>query len=83
MAHSNTIFSLLWNNFGWSGDCHTILYEKSMTNQEGENRVPRHVYANPDDSVICPILALEIKICSEESINSVSFEVFPAETADS
>jgi hypothetical protein len=83
MARSNTVFSLLWNNFGWSGDCLTILYEKSKTNQEGENRVPRHVYANPDDPVICQILALGIKICSEESSNSVSFEVFPAETADS
>jgi hypothetical protein len=83
MARSNTVFSLHWNNFGWSGDCLTILYEKSKTNQEGENRVPRHVYANPDDPVICPILALGIKIFSEESSNSVSFEVFPAETADS
>lgn len=83
MARSNTVFNLLWNNFGWNGDCLTILYEKSKTNQEGENRVPRHVYANPDDPVICPILALGLKVCSEETSNSDTFEVFPAETADS
>jgi hypothetical protein len=33
--------------------------------------------------MICPILALGIKICSGGASNSVSFEVFPAETADS
>ena len=83
MGRSNTVFNLLWNNFGWDGDSLTILYEKGKTNQEGENRVPRHIYANPYDPAICPILALGLKVCSEESSNSENFEVFPAETADS
>lgn len=83
MARSNCVFNLLWNNVGWEGDCLTIFYEKGKTNQEGDNKVPRHIYANPEDPVICPILALGLKVCSEENITSNTFQIFPSGTADS
>lgn len=61
MARSKTIANLLWNNIAWSEDCLTVLYEKGKTNQDGENKVPRHVFANPGNPAICPVLALGLR----------------------
>ena len=64
MTRCNSVGRLLWNSIGWSGDALTITYEKSKTNQEGINIVPRHVYANPLNPLICPVLALGVQLCS-------------------
>lgn len=82
MARSSTVAELLWNNIGWSEDCLTVLYEKGKTNQDGENKVPRHVFANPDNPAICPILALGLRLCCDRStFESIPFKVFSASTS--
>lgn len=68
IGRSVTVGPLLWNNVGWVGDCMTMLYETSKTNQEGINVVPRHVFANPIDPLICPVLALGLKLIHESDI---------------
>ena len=76
MARSVSVSDLLWNNIGWDGDALSILYEKSKTNQEGEKMLPRFVYANPIEPLICPVLALGIKVCSETPATDEVFKVF-------
>ena len=58
MARSITVSDLLWRSIGWSGDHVTISYERSKTDQEGINQIPRAIFANPLNPSICPILAL-------------------------
>ena len=83
IARSSTVGDLLWNNIGWLDDCITVLYEKGKTNQEGMNKVPWHVYANPGDPLICPILALGLKLCTEtDTFGNRPFKVFPSSTPD-
>lgn len=83
IARSSAVAELLWNNVGWHGDCVTILYEKGKTNQEGMNKVPWHVYANPVDPLICPVLALGLKLVTEtDTFGNRPFKVFPAATSD-
>lgn len=72
MARSITVSDLLWRNIGWSGDHVTITYERSKTDQEGINQIPRAIYANPFNPSICPILALGLKVCSESSTDARS-----------
>jgi len=83
IARSSTVGDLLWNNISWKGDCITVLYEKGKTNQEGMNKVPWHVYANPNDPLICPVLALGLKLCTEnDTFGNIPFRVFPSPTSD-
>lgn len=47
------------------------------------NRVPWHVYANPKDPLICPVLALGLKICTEnDTFDDKPFKLFPSPTSD-
>ena len=83
IARSSNVADLLWNNISWKDDCITVLYEKGKTNQEGMNKVPWHVYANPEDPLICPVLALGLKLCTEtDAFGNSPFKVFPSSTSD-
>lgn len=70
MSRSITTAPLLWNNVGWVGDCMTITYDKSKTNQEGLHVFPRHIFANPADPLVCPVLALGLKLIHENDIGA-------------
>jgi len=83
IARSSTVADLLWNNIGCLNDCITVLYEKGKTNQDGLNKVPWHIYANPDDPLICAVLALGLKLCTEtDAFGDIPFKVFPASSSD-
>ena len=83
IARSSTVADHLWINIGWQGDFIIVLYEKGKTNQEGMNKVPWHVYANPHDPLICPVLALGLKLCTEtDTFGDRPFRVFPSSTSD-
>jgi hypothetical protein len=83
IARSSTVADLLWNNIGWLGDCMTVLYEKGKTNQDGMNKVPWHIYANPKDPLICAVLAMGLKLCTEtDTFGSRPFKLFPSPTTD-
>ena len=83
-ARATTVSTLLWNNIGWSEDCLTVMYEKGKTHQDGAKKIPQHVYANPEDPVICPILALGLKLCCEPFVSEESgaLHVFPSSAPD-
>lgn len=83
IARSSTVADLLWNNVGCLGDCITVLYEKGKTNQDGMNKVPWHIYANPKDPLICSVLAIGLKLCTEtDTFGDLPFKIFPSPTSD-
>lgn len=82
MARSQTTSTLLWKNVGWDGDCLTLMYETSKTNQTGEHVVPRHLYANPYEPHLCPVLAMGIKLLTESHTKSSPAMLFPGGSAN-
>ncbi len=52
----------VFNHISWNMDALTIVFPKHKGDQEGTFAFPKHVYANPNEPSICPILALAIYI---------------------
>jgi len=58
MARSDNVVNSHTNHLEWRDDCLMYCIMRSKGDQEGENsKDPWHVYANPDDPALCPILA--------------------------
>ncbi|KAH9151942.1 hypothetical protein AeRB84_005562 [Aphanomyces euteiches] len=60
MARSTSTASIRYQHITWRGDALIIEYGLSNSDQEGELRSPRHVYANLTRPEVCPILSLAI-----------------------
>jgi hypothetical protein len=76
MSRSCAVTALTWNNFAVCEDSITVFYSHGKTNQEGEKKAPISLYANPLDPIVCPFLALGIKICSETFSASKPLKLF-------
>lgn len=73
MSRSQEVGFLRWEIICWKCefDALTITACRSKTNQSGENNTPRYLYANPIEPIICPILALGIKLVCSSSYQNV------------
>jgi hypothetical protein len=60
IARTNTVSSMMMEHIGWEADALLISTPKHKGDQEGVKCFARHVYANPSNPVICPVLALAI-----------------------
>ena len=58
MARSDSINKIMHQHMSWREDALIITFAIHKGDREGQNAYGRHVYANPDDPSICPILAL-------------------------
>lgn len=68
MQRSETIANVQLEHISWKEDSLTIVIPQSKTDQEGENIYHRHIFANPLQPEICPILALATLIFSKNYI---------------
>jgi len=75
MSRSINIAHLSYSNITWENDALVVTFQKTKSDQEGDNVSSKRVFANPDDPLVCPILHLGLKIiCSEKldkDINTV------------
>ena len=62
MCRSVTTAEILLSSMRWIDDCICIDVAKEKSDQVGERQFPRHIYANPINPRICPILALAVYI---------------------
>ena len=60
MARSATVSDMMLEHVGWEGDSLLISTPKHKGDQEGARCFARHLYANPLNPAICPVLALAI-----------------------
>ena len=60
MARCVSVSGIMFDHIGWEGDAMTIIFPKHKGDQEGEHCAPKHVYANPQNPAICPILAFAV-----------------------
>ena len=59
MARSDNVVNLHTNHLEWRDDCLLYYIMRSKGDQDGtSSKEPWHVYANPVDPAICPILGL-------------------------
>jgi hypothetical protein len=62
MARSVNISSIKFCHISWEMDALQFTMPKQKNDQEGAREFPKHVYANPFDPIVCPVLAVGIKL---------------------
>jgi len=62
LARSATVGGLMMEHIGWEGDALLISTPKHKADQEGAKCFSRHIYANPANPTICPVLALAVLV---------------------
>jgi len=60
IARTATVSNIMMEHVGWEGDSLLISTPKHKGDQEGVKCFSRHLYANPLNPVICPVLALAV-----------------------
>jgi hypothetical protein len=60
IARTATVSAMMMEHVSWEGDALLISTPKHKGDQEGVKCFARHLYANPLNPVICPILALAV-----------------------
>ena len=73
---SNVIISVFLQHMFWREDCLVIVISQHKGDQAGDgNSKEKHVYANPTNPVICPILAIAVMIlCRHRGVEGRKFE---------
>jgi hypothetical protein len=64
MARSISVGSLMYKHISWEQDSLVICIPKHKGDQEGKRSHPKHVYANPINPQICPVLGLAVHVFS-------------------
>jgi hypothetical protein len=73
---ANSIGALTYHNFSWEGDALRIEMAKHKGDPGGEHTSPKHVFANPYEPFMCPILALALHVFSTYTDLAASNHVF-------
>jgi hypothetical protein len=69
VARCHSVASLMYQHITWSGDCMQVVFPTHKGDPEGKNAKPKHVFANPMDPSVCPVLALAIYVfCTSTKI---------------
>lgn len=63
-SRSNSVAGLRTHHISWAGDALVVDLSKQKADQTGEKITPKHVYANPHQPEICPILSLGLHVFS-------------------
>ena len=54
----------MYDHITWNVDAMVFKFPKHKGDQEGRTSIPKHVYANPLNPTICPILAFAVLVFS-------------------
>jgi hypothetical protein len=60
IARTATVSAMMMEHVSWEDDALLISMPKHKGDQEGVKCFPRHLYANPINPIICPVLALAV-----------------------
>ena len=64
MARSVSVGTIMLDHLSWENDALLVTTPKHKGDQEGNHCYPKHVFANPDNPFICPILSMGIHFFS-------------------
>ena len=80
IARSDNIVNLGLSDSEWSDNSLVIYLKKSKTNYEGANgKTPFHLYANPENPEICPVLALGLYLVNNPGLLVTNGKLFAGE----
>ena len=78
MARASNCMNFWLGHFEWRHNCLVFFFGKSKRDQTGENSdSPWHVYSNPCEPSICPVLALARYLFSFPDIATSNTTLFP------
>ncbi len=60
IARCNSVATLLFRHISWENDAMIVVFPSHKGDQEGRSALPKHVFANPENPDMCPLLALAI-----------------------
>ncbi|KAH9133192.1 hypothetical protein AeRB84_020675 [Aphanomyces euteiches] len=67
VARSTTVGAINIHHISWNGDALVVQYGRTKIDQAGDNCTPHHIYANPSNPSICPILSLALYVFTKGS----------------
>ena len=76
-CRSSNTCTLQLKHFRWIEDCFAIFFAHQKNDQGGTKKHPRHIYPNPLEPVICPLLALTMYLLLFGHILSENGSLFP------
>jgi hypothetical protein len=76
MQRSETVASLQFSHISWNNDSLVFTIPKSKNDQDGDRTHPRHLFANPLNPHICPILSTAVLVFTTRYIE---FDASPSE----
>lgn len=60
IARCVSVSGLMFDHISWIDDSLTIVFPTHKGDQEGRDAAPKHVFANPSNPEMCPVLSLAI-----------------------
>lgn len=86
IGRSASVAAIMYDHVRWDGDSLIVELPKHKGDQEGDRQHPRHLYANPLNPVICPVLALAMITFTQpfraEQEGMHSFRLFDGEHSE-
>ena len=77
MARAVTVSAIIYDHITWEEDALVIRIGRIKNDQDAKNMHPRHVYANPLNPTICPVLSLALLVfCKPFAFEGTSRLVF-------
>ncbi|OQR83796.1 hypothetical protein ACHHYP_14294 [Achlya hypogyna] len=64
MARAVSCATILFDHVTWLDDALVVSFGKLKNDQEGKTCTPKHIYANPTNPFVCPVLSLAILVFS-------------------
>lgn len=82
MCRSNSTANIHLNHIQSQNDCMTITFAKSKGDQTGEKEGEKHVYGNPLNPQICPILSMAVWVFTRTfvQLNEDSLRLFKTDS---
>jgi hypothetical protein len=72
LSRTETVSKLMLAHFTWVEDCMVVSVAKHKSDQTGEGvRISKHIYANPTNPSICPVLALAVHILCRDRTSTL------------
>jgi hypothetical protein len=84
LARSVSVGKIMLQHIDWAGDCMVINVPKHKGDQSGEGLgMDKHIYANPSNPEICPLLSLAVLIfCKHRTNDRRSHKLFVGDQSE-
>jgi integrase len=77
ISRSDSVNSLMLEHFDWKDDCLLVQEQGHKADKKGKTKYWKHIYANPLEPDLCPVLALAVYLfCSAYRPSAAKHRIF-------